>query len=115
MALLHGSFIGYQKTCEQKNRNYISCQIDDRSVKHPEKHSPAILAFKKQIIDPETRARTETDVIMDLLSGHIVPRLPITNPNEQILANPQIANVAIAALRSCKLRISKDLTKFSML
>lgn len=58
-----------------------------------------MLAFKKQIIDPETNARTEIDVIMDLLSGHMAPKLPITIPNEQKFANPQMANVAIAALR----------------
>lgn len=60
---------------------------------------PAILALMKQIIEPETKARIDTDVIILRFSGHIVPRFPIIIPSELKLANPQIANVVIATLR----------------
>lgn len=54
----------------------------------------------KQIIVPDINARTETAIITLLFSGHNVPKLPIIIPSELKLANPQIANVVIAALRS---------------
>lgn len=60
---------------------------------------PAILALMKQMIEPETKARIDTDVIILRFSGHIVPRFPIIIPIELKLANPQIANVVIATLR----------------
>lgn len=60
---------------------------------------PAILALMKQIMDPDIRARIDTDVMTLRFSGHIVPRLPIIMPNELKLANPQMANVVIATLR----------------
>lgn len=41
-----------------------------------------------------------TDVISGLFSGHIALNEPIIMPREPGLANPQTANVAIAALRS---------------
>ena len=53
----------------------------------------------KQMIDPEIRARTDTDVIMLRFSGHIVPRFPIIMPREPRFAKPQMANVVIATLR----------------
>lgn len=56
----------------------------------------------KQMIEPETKARIDTDVIILRFSGHIVPRFPIIIPSELKLANPQIANVVIATLRGCK-------------
>lgn len=59
-----------------------------------------MLALIKQMIDPEIKARTDTDVMILFFSGHMVPRFPIIMPNELKLANPQIANVVIAALRS---------------
>lgn len=61
-----------------------------------------MLAFKKQIIEPDIKARTDTEVMILLFSGHIVPKLPIIIPNELKLANPQMANVAIAELRIWK-------------
>lgn len=54
----------------------------------------------KQIMEPDIRARTATAVMTVRFSGHIVPRLPIIMPNELKLANPQMANVVIAALRA---------------
>lgn len=60
---------------------------------------PAILALMKQIMDPDIRARTDTEVMIFRFSGHIVPRLPIIMPNELKFANPQMANVVIATLR----------------
>lgn len=69
---------------------------------------PAILAFKKQMIDPDIKARTATEVITLRFSGHMVPKLPIIIPNELKLANPQIANVAIAELRNYNERNKSD-------
>lgn len=59
-----------------------------------------MLAFKKQIKDPLIRARTETEVITVFLSGANELKFPIAIPNELMLANPQIAKVVIAELRS---------------
>lgn len=59
-----------------------------------------MLALIKQMIEPEISARTDIDVIILFFSGHMVPRLPIIMPNELKLANPQMANVVIAELRS---------------
>lgn len=61
-----------------------------------------MLALIKQTMEPATRARIDTDVMVDLFSGHIVPKFPIIIPNEQKLANPQMANVATAELRGFK-------------
>lgn len=62
---------------------------------------PAMLAVKKQIIEPETKARKANSVIMCLFSGAIELRVAIIIPIEHGLAYPQMAYVAIAALRSC--------------
>lgn len=58
-----------------------------------------MLALMKQIIEPDTNARTDTAMMALLFSGQSVPRLPIIIPSELKLANPQMANVVIAALR----------------
>lgn len=60
---------------------------------------PAILALMKQIIDPEIKARTATDVTVLRFSGDKAPRFPIIIPIELKFAKPQMANVVIAALR----------------
>lgn len=62
--------------------------------------SPAMLAVMKQIMLPEMNALTATDVISGRFSGHIALSEPIIMPSELGLANPQMANVAIAELRS---------------
>lgn len=64
-----------------------------------------MLAVIKQIILPEINALTATDVISGLFSGHIALNEPIIMPNEPGFANPQTANVAIAALRSFNIEI----------
>lgn len=61
---------------------------------------PAMLALMKQTIEPDIKARMDIVAIILLFSGHIAPRLPIIKPIEVKFANPQIANVVIAALRS---------------
>ncbi len=66
-----------------------------------------MLAVIKQIMLPETNALTATDVMSGLFSGHIALNEPIIIPNELGFANPQIANVAMAALRSYKKKIEK--------
>lgn len=71
--------------------------------------SPAMLAFKKQIIDPAIRARTATEVMTVLFSGDNVPKLPIIIPNELKLAKPQMAYVVIAELRNCSYKKNKKL------
>lgn len=57
-------------------------------------------AFIKQIMLPEINALNATDVISGRFSGHIALNEPIIIPSELGLANPQMAYVAIAALRS---------------
>lgn len=52
------------------------------------------------MIEPETKARIDIEVMTLFFSGHMVPRLPIIMPSELKLAKPQMANVVIAALRS---------------
>lgn len=59
-----------------------------------------MLAVIKQIMLPEMNALTATDVISGLFSGHIALNEPIIMPNELGLANPQMAYVAMAELRS---------------
>lgn len=57
-------------------------------------------AFIKQIMLPEMNALNATDVMSGRFSGHIALNEPIIIPSELGLANPQMAYVAIAALRS---------------
>lgn len=59
-----------------------------------------MLAEMKQITLPEMNALTATDVMSGRFSGHIALNEPIIIPNELGLAKPQMANVAMAALRS---------------
>lgn len=59
-----------------------------------------MLAVMKQIVLPEMNALTATDVISGLFSGHIALNEPIIMPSELGLAKPQMAYVAMAALRS---------------
>lgn len=54
----------------------------------------------KQTIEPEIRARTDTEVTTDFFSGHMVPKAPSKMPSEPKLAKPQIAYVVIVKLRS---------------
>lgn len=61
-----------------------------------------MLAVRKQIIEPATNPRIATAVITCRRSGAIELSDAIIMPNELGLANPQIAYVAIAELRSCK-------------
>lgn len=63
-------------------------------------NNPAMLAVMKQMIDPATNPRNATSTMTDFFSGHIALSAPIITPTELGLANPQIAYVAIAELRS---------------
>lgn len=57
-----------------------------------------MLALMKQMIEPEIKARTARAEKVLRFSGHMAPRFPIIKPKELKFANPQIANVHIAAL-----------------
>jgi hypothetical protein len=58
---------------------------------------PAILAVSNDTKHPQINARKATFVMDGLLSGLSALKIPIKTPIEAGLANPQIANVAIAA------------------
>lgn len=61
---------------------------------------PAKLADIKHTILPTINALKATEVIRALRLGAIAPSEPINIPKELGLAKPQIANVAIPALRA---------------
>lgn len=52
---------------------------------------PAMLAVIKQMIEPDTKARTATDVMLARRSGAIADKEAIIMPNELGLANPHTA------------------------
>lgn len=54
----------------------------------------------KHTTEPEINARNDTDAIILRLSGLRALKFPIMTPNELGFAKPQIANVAMAELRS---------------
>lgn len=62
---------------------------------------PAKLADIKHTMLPTTNALMATDVIRPFLLGAIAPKAPISIPKELGFAKPQMANVAIPALRAC--------------
>lgn len=61
---------------------------------------PAKLADIKHTILPTTNALKATEVIRPLRLGAIAPNEPINIPKELGFAKPQIAKVAIPALRA---------------
>lgn len=65
------------------------------------RHQPAILALIKLTKLPATNARKPTAAATLCFSGQIAVIIPIRIPRAPGFANPQIAYVAIAELRSC--------------
>jgi len=61
---------------------------------------PAKLADTKQTMLPTTKARKATDVMVERRWGAMALRDPMRMPKELGLAKPQMANVAIPALRA---------------
>lgn len=62
---------------------------------------PAKLAEIKHTMLPTIKARMATDVIRPFLFGAITPKEPMRIPNELGFAKPQMAKVAMPALRAC--------------
>lgn len=60
----------------------------------------AILALMKQTMQPDMKARIDTLEMTVFCCGHIELIPPIKTPNDPGLANPHIANDAIAELRN---------------
>lgn len=63
--------------------------------------SPAKLADMKQTMLPTINARKATDVIIPRRFGAIALKEPMRMPRELGLAKPQMAKVAMPALRAC--------------
>lgn len=64
---------------------------------------PAMLAVVNETAHPVMKALSATLVIDGRLSGAKALKAPIMMPIDDGLANPQMAKVAIAADRGCKL------------
>lgn len=70
--------------------------------------SPAKLADMKQTMLPTTNARKATDVIVPRRFGAIALKEPMRMPRELGLAKPQMAKVAMPALRACTKKLIRD-------